>query len=1189
MEDINDLCDNHTCENGGSCYQYDASYYCHCISPFVGEHCDMEDINDLCDNHPCENGGSCFQYDSSYYCHCISPFVGEHCDMELSLNDEGRLLIHQPTGTYSVCLLDWDDNDASVACRFLNKPGKGVAYMLPHLEDFKRQSYLLNCEGHEDSIDLCQGQSGDHIDIRCENQGDAALECIEEEMLADYLGCYKDDTNQDVTDLCLNNPCGNGGTCHQYDGAYYCDCVSPFVGEHCDMEDMTDLCDNHPCENGGSCFQYDSSYYCHCISPFVGEHCDMELSLNDEGRLLIHQPTGTYSVCLLDWDDNDASVACRFLNKPGKGVAYMLPHSEDFKRQSYLLNCEGHEDSIDLCQGQSGDHIDIRCENQGDAALECIEEEMLAEYLGCYKDDTNRILDNLHIHELMNLEMCQGICEGYTYFGLQFHFECYCGNSLGDPDVYEKRPEEECTITCAGNERQICGGEWRISVYQGHSEYVTDLCLNNPCGNGGTCHQYDGAYYCDCFSPFVGGHCEIRLDLSDDGRLLIHQPTGTYSLCLLDWDDSDASVACRFLNKPGKGVAYKLPHSVDFYRLSYSLLCEGDEKSINQCSGESGEHIDMACQAEDDAALKCIEECNPDTEVRCNSLGPGKCISKDWICDGWEDCETGWDEFECEDVNDLCLNNPCGNDGTCHQYDGSSYCECVSPYVGGHCEMRLDLSDDGRLLIHQPTGTYSLCLLDWDDKDASVACRFLNKPGKGVAHKLSHSIDFYRLSYSLLCEGDEKSINQCSGESGEHIDMACQAEDDAALKCIEECNPDTEVRCNSPGPGKCISKDWVCDGWEDCETGWDEFECACNMDYHARCDASDDGMCLNKTWICDGISDCQSGWDEDNCGCDFNTHVRCNDNNHGKCILKEWICDGLQDCATAWDETYCDSDTNQCSPDAFDCGDGKCIVKDRRCDEIADCANMKDEMDCPCDLKTHSRCDDDDNGKCISNSYICDRTVDCITGWDEEKCDCKNNPFKFQCNDGTCLSIAKRCDVYIDCGMDAEDEQDCPCSSPTHFQCLTGTCIPANRLCDRIRDCPDEEDELFCDRPIKEECKPGYAACGEDRCILEEFMCDGYYDCLTHTDEAKERCYPEKGWPKPDQGQGPGGSNEVDKVNSGPTNDGSSDRDHEPGSSANKWSIDDLSSYFNEAPLSTNTSFVCLLMCLLLAIISTKP
>ncbi|CAC5422506.1 unnamed protein product [Mytilus coruscus] len=454
-EPDNGFCNDNPCKNGGKCIADDHSHYCECLSPYFGDNCEKKDINDLCDNHPCENGGSCYQYDASYYCHCISPFVGEHCDMELGLNDEGRLLIHQPTGTYSVCLLDWDDNDASVACRFLNKSGKGVAYTLPHSKDFKRLSYLLNCEGHEDSIDLCQGKSGDHIDISCEDQGDAALKCIE--------------------------------------------------------EDINNLCDNHPCENGGSCYQYDASYYCHCISPFVGEHCDMELGLNDEGRLLIHQPTGTYSVCLLDWDDNDASVACRFLNKPGKGVAYTLPHSKDFKRLSYLLNCEGHEDSIDLCQGKSGDHIDINCEDQGDAALKCIEED------------------------------------------------------------------------------------------------INNLCDNHPCENGGSCYQYDASYYCHCISPFVGEHCDMELGLNDEGRLLIHQPTGTYSVCLLDWDDNDASVACRFLNKPGKGVAYTLPHSKDFKRLSYLLNCEGHEDSIDLCQGKSGDHIDINCEDQGDAALKCIE------------------------------------------------------------------------------------------------------------------------------------------------------------------------------------------------------------------------------------------------------------------------------------------------------------------------------------------------------------------------------------------------------------------------------------------------------------------------------------------------------------------------------------------------------------------------------------------------------
>ncbi len=47
------------------------------------------------------------------------------------------------------------------------------------------------------------------------------------------------------------------------------------------------------------------------------------------------------------------------------------------------------------------------------------------------------------------------------YFLLQ-RDACFCGDSYGK---YGKASESDCSIPCAANATQICGGEWRNSVY----------------------------------------------------------------------------------------------------------------------------------------------------------------------------------------------------------------------------------------------------------------------------------------------------------------------------------------------------------------------------------------------------------------------------------------------------------------------------------------------------------------------------------------------------------------------------------------------------------------------------------------------------------------------------------------------------------------------------------------------------
>lgn len=56
-----------------------------------------------------------------------------------------------------------------------------------------------------------------------------------------------------------------------------------------------------------------------------------------------------------------------------------------------------------------------------------------------------------------------GISPGraYSYAGLAYGTECYCGNTL--PAATAK--PEECNIECKGEKSSVCGGVNRLSVY----------------------------------------------------------------------------------------------------------------------------------------------------------------------------------------------------------------------------------------------------------------------------------------------------------------------------------------------------------------------------------------------------------------------------------------------------------------------------------------------------------------------------------------------------------------------------------------------------------------------------------------------------------------------------------------------------------------------------------------------------
>ncbi|KAL2168473.1 hypothetical protein VTG60DRAFT_7209 [Thermothelomyces hinnuleus] len=63
----------------------------------------------------------------------------------------------------------------------------------------------------------------------------------------------------------------------------------------------------------------------------------------------------------------------------------------------------------------------------------------------------------------MTLEACQTYCAAYTYFGVEYSRECYCGDKFNTGSV--PAPASECSMTCSGNPNQYCGAGNRLSVY----------------------------------------------------------------------------------------------------------------------------------------------------------------------------------------------------------------------------------------------------------------------------------------------------------------------------------------------------------------------------------------------------------------------------------------------------------------------------------------------------------------------------------------------------------------------------------------------------------------------------------------------------------------------------------------------------------------------------------------------------
>lgn len=84
---------------------------------------------------------------------------------------------------------------------------------------------------------------------------------------------------------------------------------------------------------------------------------------------------------------------------------------------------------------------------------------------GCYSEATNgRALVSKYVtSDTQTIDTCAKACAGFSFFGLEYYYECFCGNEIqaGSLPV----DETECNLPCNGDSSQTCGGNSRLNLY----------------------------------------------------------------------------------------------------------------------------------------------------------------------------------------------------------------------------------------------------------------------------------------------------------------------------------------------------------------------------------------------------------------------------------------------------------------------------------------------------------------------------------------------------------------------------------------------------------------------------------------------------------------------------------------------------------------------------------------------------